>query len=277
MTSIINYATTIALALVIAAGASLIYVLYVHTTAPPTTPSAPPPTSTAPTQPKPSNTTTHTPRTTTTTTGATPSRVLSVVLYVSPPEVTRCAGIGGDYVYYFNITVERTRPEDPVTVYNFKAVTQNATLDLLTASVLALESEYFKPYLINETQRLGVLNIYLELRSSKPLDIREVSYLGANYTINRYIYVSCIKKVKLSGAYNQTLPGPGVLGLVPTDRTFTVEVRGLPRGIYRIAAPPDVVAPREVTATGNKTEITLGLLNKPLVFNPLPLNLTKTG
>ncbi|AET33027.1 hypothetical protein [Pyrobaculum ferrireducens] len=276
MTSIINYAVAIALALVIAAGASLIYVLYVHTTTPPTTPSAPAPTPTTPTQPTPSNTSTHTPRTTTTTVG-TQSRVLNVVLYVSPPNVTKCAEIGSDYVYYFNITVERTRPEDPVTVYNFKAVTQNATLDLQTASVLALEREYFKPYLINETQRLGVLNIYLELRSSKPLDIREVSYLGVNYTINRYVYVTCIKNVKLSGAYNQTLPGPGVLGLVPTDRTFTVEVRGLPRGSYRIAAPPDVVAPREVTATGNKTDITLGLLNKPLVFNPLPLNLTKVG
>ncbi|MGC9050818.1 MAG: hypothetical protein ACP5J3_07810, partial [Pyrobaculum sp.] len=122
-----------------------------------------------------------------------------------------------------------------------------------------------------------VLNIYLELRSSKPLDIRGVSYLGVNYTIGKYVFVSCIKKVRLGGAYNQTLPGPGVLGLVPADRTFTVEVRGLPRGSYRIVAPPDVVAPREVTATGNKTEITLGLLNKPLIFNPLTLNLTKVG
>jgi hypothetical protein len=273
MTSIINYATTIALALVIAAGASLIYVLYVHTTAPPTTPSAPTPTPT-----KPSNTSTYTPRTTTTPV-ATPSRILSVVLYVSPPEVTKCAGVGSDYVYYFNITVERTRPEDPVTVYNFKAVTQNATLDLQTASVLALEREYFKPYLINETQRLGVLNIYLELRSSKPLDIRGVSYLGVNYTINRYVYVSCIKKVKLGGAHNQTLSSPGVLGLIPTDRTFTVEISGLPPGKYRVVAPPDVdvIAPGDVTSTGNKTMIVLRLQNKPLVFNPLTLNLTKVG
>ncbi|MGC9050466.1 hypothetical protein, partial [Pyrobaculum sp.] len=233
MTSIINYATTIALALVIAAGASLIYVLYVHTTTPPTTPSAPAPTPTAPTQPKPSNTSTYTPKTTTTPV-ATQSRVLSVVLYVSPPEITRCAGIGGDYVYYFNITVERTRPEDPVTVYNFKAVTQNATLDLQTASVLALEREYFKPYLINETQKLGVLNIYLELISDKPLDIRVVNYLGVNYTINRFVYVSCIKMVKLSGAHDLILLGPGTFRLIPTDRTFTVEISGLPPGRYRV-------------------------------------------
>ena len=270
MTSIINYAVAIALALVIAAGASLIYVLYLHTTAPPTTPSAQTPTPTITTQPKPSNTSTYTPV-------ATPSRVLSVVLYVSPPEVTKCAGGGSDYVYYFNITVERTRPEDPVIFNVFKAVTQNATLDLTSASMLAQVDAYFKLYQIDDTMKLGVLNVYLELISDKPLDIRGVNYLGVNYTINRYVYVSCINKVKLGGAYNQTLPSLGVFGLIPTDRTFTVEISGLPPGRYRVVAPPDVIAPGEVTSTGNKTMIVLRLQNKPLVFDPLPLNLTKVG
>ncbi|AKT35564.1 hypothetical protein PYWP30_01948 [Pyrobaculum sp. WP30] len=268
MTSAGNYAVIIALAILIAAGASLTYVLYVHFTTPTPTPQQTTTITTPTTTPTAANTTTQP--------GPTPtasSRVLSVSLYVATPEVLKCAGLGGVYLYYFNVTVERARVEDPVTFYVFKAVAGNATYRLQTASRMALEKEFFKPYDINATQRLGVVNIYLELDSQNPLDVEAVEYLGVRYRIDKVVYVSCIKRVEFRGAYNRTLPGPGVLGLVPADKTFTVRLN-LPPGRYSISAPPDVVVPREID--GGNTTLTIGLLNKPQVYNLLILNLTKS-
>jgi hypothetical protein len=268
MTSAGNYAVIIALAILIAAGASLTYVLYVHFTTPTPTPQQTTTITTPTTTPTAANTTTQP--------GPTPtasSRVLSVSLYVATPEVLKCAGLGGVYLYYFNVTVERARVEDPVTFYVFKAVAGNATYRLQTASRMALEKEFFKPYDINATQRLGVVNIYLELDSQNPLDVEAVEYLGVRYRIDKVVYVSCVKRVEFRGAYNRTLPGPGVLGLVPADKTFTVRL-SLPPGRYSISAPPDVVVPREID--GGNTTLTIGLLNKPQVYNLLILNLTKS-
>jgi hypothetical protein len=269
MTPAGNYAVIIALAILIAAGAALTYVLYVHFTTPTPTPQQ----TTMITTP----TTTPTPTAANTTTLPGPpstasSRVLSVSLYVATPEVLRCAGLGGVYLYYFNVTVERARVEDPVTFYVFKAAAGNATYRLQTASRMALEKEFFKPYDINATQRLGVVNIHLELDSQNPLDVEAVEYLGVRYRIDKVIYVSCIKRVEFKGAYNRTLPGPGVLGLVPADKTFAVRL-SLPPGRYAISAPQDVVVPREID--GGNTTLAIGLLNKPQVYNPLILNLTK--
>jgi len=268
MTPAGNYAVIIALAILIAAGAVLTYVLYVHFTTPTPTPQQ----TTTITTP----TTTPTAADTTTQPGPTPtasSRVLSVSLYVATPEVLKCAGLGGDYLYYFNVTVERARVGDPVTFYVFKAAARNATYPLQTASRMALEREFFKPYDINATQRLGVVNIYLELDSQNPLDVEAVEYLGVRYRIDRVINVSCVKRVEFRGAYNRTLPGPGVLGLVPADKTFAVRL-SLPPGRYSISAPPDVVVPREID--GGDTTLEIGLLNKSQVYNPLILNLTKS-
>lgn len=269
MTPAGNYAVIIALAILIAAGASLTYVLYVHFT-------TPTPQQTTTTITTPTTTPTPTAANTTTRPGPTPtasSRVLSVSLYVATPEVLKCAGLGGVYLYYFNVTVERARVEDPVTVYVFKAAAGNATYRLQTASRMALEKEFFKPYDINATQRLGVVNIYLELDSQNPLDVEAVEYLGVRYKIDKVVYVSCVKRVELRGAYNRTLPGPGVFGLVPADKTFAVRL-SLPPGRYAISAPPDVVVPREID--GGNTTLTIGLLNKPQVYNLLILNLTKS-
>jgi hypothetical protein len=268
MTSAGNYAVIIALAILIAAGASLTYVLYVHFTTPTPTPQQTTTITTPTTTPTAANTTTRP--------GPTPtasSRVLSVSLYVATPEVLKCAGLGGVYLYYFNVTVERARVEDPVTFYVFKAAAGNATYRLQTASRMALEKEFFKPYDINATQRLGVVNIYLELDSQNPLDVEAVEYLGVRYRIDKVVYVSCVKRVEFRGAYNRTLPGPGVLGLVPADKTFAVRL-SLPPGRYAISAPPDVVVPREID--GGNTTLTIGLLNKPQVYNLLILNLTKS-
>ena len=271
MTSAGNYAVIIALAILIAAGAVLTYVLYVHFTTPTPTPRQ---TTTITT---PTTTPPLTAADTTTRPGPTPtasSRVLSVSLYVATPEVLKCAGLGGDYLYYFNVTVERARMEDPVTFYVFKAAAGNTTYPLQTASRMALEREFFKPYDINATQRLSVVNIYLELDSQNPLDVEAVEYLGVRYRIDKVVYVSCIKRVEFRGAYNRTLPGPGVLGLVPADKTFAVRL-SLPPGRYSISAPPDVVVvPMEID--GGNTTLTIGLLNKPQVYNPLILNLTKS-
>ena len=267
MTSAGNYAVIIALAILVAAGASLTYVLYVHFTTP-----TPQQTTTITT---PTTTPTPTAANTTTQPGPTPtasSRVLSVSLYVATPEVLKCAGLGGDYLYYFNVTVERARVEDPVTFYVFKAAAGNATYRLQTASRMALESEFFKPYDINATQRLGVVNIYLELDSQNPLDVEAVEYLGVRYRIDKVVYVSCVKQVEFRGAYNHTLLGPGNMRLVPADKTFTVRL-SLPPGKYAISAPSDVVVPREID--GGNTTLPVGLLNKPQVYNPLILNLTK--
>jgi hypothetical protein len=267
MTPAGNYAVIIALAILIAAGAALTYVLYVHFTTP--TPQQPTTITTPTTTPTAANTTTLP--------GPTPtasSRVLSVSLYVATPEVLKCAGLGGVYLYYFNVTVERARVEDPVTVNVFKAAAGNATYPLQTASWMALEKEFFKRYDMNATQRLGVVNIYLELNSQNPLDVEAVEYLGVRYRIDKVVYVSCVKQVEFRGAYNHTLPGPGEWGLVPADKTFAVRL-SLPPGRYSISAPPDVVVvPGEID--GGNTTLTIGLPNKSQVYNPLILNLTKS-
>lgn len=271
MSSAGNYAVIIALAILIAAGASLTYVLYVHFTTPTptpqqttmiTTPTTTPPPTVANTSMQPGPTPTAS------------SRVLSVSLYVATPEVLKCAGLGGDYLYYFNVTVERTRLEDPITFYVFKAAAGNATYPLQTASRMALEREFFKPYDIDATHRLGVVNIYLELDSQNHLDVEAVEYLGVRYRIDKVVYVSCVKQVEFRGAYNHTLLGPGNMRLVPADKTFAVRL-SLPPGRYAISAdPPDVVVPREID--GGNITLTIGLPNKPQVYNPLILNLTKS-
>ena len=268
MTSLVNYAIVIALAIIIAAGASLVYVIYSHFAATQTA-TAPPVISTQ----TPTNTTSKPPATTTQPQKL--SRVINAVVYIATPDATQCANLGKKYYYYFNITVERTRPEDPVMHYVFRAVTANGTLQLNTASILSLESNYFKPYDLNATQRLGVVNIYLELGSDKPLDIKAVSYLGENYTINKYVYIACIEKIWLRGDVNLNLTRPGTLGLVPADRTFPLVARNLPNGRYKITASPDVVVPSEVVVSNNTLSISVGLINKPLVFNPLILELKK--
>jgi hypothetical protein len=273
MTSVGNYAVTIALAILIAAGASLTYVLYVHftTPTPQQTPTATTNTPTATAPPTAANTTTTRPEPTPTAS----SRVLSVSLYVATPEVLKCAGLGGYYLYYFNVTVERVRLEDPVTHYVFTAVAGNATYRLQTASRMALEREFFKPYDINATQRLGVVNIYLELDSQNPLDIEAVTYLNATYRVDKVVYVSCIEQIEFKGAYNYTLSRPDKRRwLVPADRHFTVKL-ALPPGRYVISAPPDVeVEPREIE--GGNVTLTIALLNKPQVYSPLILNLTRS-
>jgi hypothetical protein len=266
MTSAVNYAILIALAIVIAAVASLIYVVYQHFT--------------APTPPKPTTTNTPTtPQTTTTrnepTTPAASSHVLSVIMYVATPEVMKCSGLGDRYIYYFNMTVNRTRAEDPVTYYVFKAVAGNNTYPLKAATVMALEDKFFKKYDINATQKLGVVNIYLELESPNPLDIEAVTYLDSVHNIDKKFYVACVKRVEFRGAYNGSALGPGVLGLVPTDRQFTVRI-SLPPGNYRVSAPPGVVVTPWEIGGGNVT-LTIGFLNQRQAYDPLILNLTKSG
>jgi hypothetical protein len=269
MTSAVNYAILIALAIVIAAGASLIYVVYQHFTAP--TPPTPTTTTTTTTFTTPQTTTTTPSQSTTLTTS---SYVLSVTMYIATPEIMRCSGLGNRYLYYFNVTVNRTRAEDPVTYYVFKAVAGNNTHPLTTASVMALEDKFFKGYDINATQKLGVVNIYLELESPNPLDIKAVAYLDSVRNVDKKFYVACVKRVEFRGAYNGSALGPGVLGLVPTDRQFTVKI-SLPPGNYRISAPPGVVVPREI-AGGNVT-LAIGFLNQHQAYDPLILNLTKIG
>jgi hypothetical protein len=266
MTSAVNYAILIALAIVVAAVASLIYVVYQHLTAPtPPTPT----TTTTPTTPQTTTTTRSEP-----TTPAASSRVLSVTMYVATPEVMKCGGLGDRYLYYFNVTVNRTRAEDPVTYYVFKAVAGNNTHPLIAASVMALEGKFFKKYDINATQKLGVVNIYLELESPKPLDIKAVTYLDSVRNVDKKFYVACVKRVVFRGAYNGSALGPGVLGLVPTDRQFTVKI-SLPPGNYHISAPPGVVVPREIY--GGNVTLAIGFLNQPQAYDPLILNLTKIG
>ena len=267
MTSAVNYAILIALAIVIAAVASLIYVVYQHLTAPtPPTPT----TTTTPTTPQTTTTTRSEP-----TTPAASSRVLSVTMYVATPEVMKCSGLSGRYLYYFNVTVNRTRAEDPVTNYVFKAVAGNNTHPLTTAAVMAFKDNFFKKYDINATQKLGVVNIYLELESPKPLDIEAVTYLDSVHNVDKKFYVACVKGVEFRGAYNDSVLGPGVLGLVPTDRQFTVKI-SLPPGNYRISAPPGVVVePREIG--GGNVTLTIGFLNQSQAYDPLILNLTKIG
>ncbi len=267
MTSAVNYAILIALAIVVAAGASLIYVVYQHFTAPtPPTPT----TTTTPTTPQTTTTTRNEP-----TTPAASSRVLSVTMYVATPEVMKCGGLGDRYLYYFNVTVNRTRAEDPVTYYVFKAVAGNDTHPLKNAVVMAFEGKFFKGYDMKATQKLGVVNIYLELESPNPLDIETVAYLDSVHNVDKKFYVACVKRVEFRGAYNGSVLGPGDLGLVPTDRQFTVKI-SLPPGNYRISAPPGVVVTPWEIAGGNVT-LTIGFLNQPQAYDPLILNLTKIG
>jgi hypothetical protein len=267
MSSAVNYIILIALAIVIAAGASLIYVVYQHFTAPtPPTPT----TTTTPTTPQTTTTTRNEP-----TTPAASSRVLSVTMYVATPEVMKCGGLGDRYLYYFNVTVNRTRAEDPVTYHVFKAVAGNDTHPLKAAAVMALEDKFFKGYDINATQKLGVVNIYLELESPNPLDIEAVAYLDSVHHVDKKFYVACVKRVEFRGAYNGSALGPGVLGLVPTDRQFTVKI-SLPPGNYRISAPRGVVVTPWEIAGGNVT-LTIGFLNQHQAYDPLVLNLTKIG
>ena len=174
------------------------------------------------------------------------------------------------------MTVNRTRAEDPVTYYVFKAVAGNNTHPLTAASVMALKGKFFEKYDINATQRLGVVNIYLELESPNPLDIEAVTYLDSVHYVDKKFYVACVKSVEFRGAYNYSVLGPGDLRLVPTDRQFTVKI-SLPPGNYRISAPPGVVVePREIG--GGNVNLTIGFLNQEdQAYDPLILNLTKIG
>jgi len=285
MTSIFNYIATVALAIVVAAGAVLVYVLYIHFAQPPTptvtTPSATtvPPTTQSTPQPSP----TQPPATTTTPSPSQRSTVKSVVLYIATPEViTTCApGLGNKYIYYFNVTVERVRVEDPVSFYMFKARAGNATLNLTSASYLPLNGEFFKPYSINVTQ-LGLVNIYLEALADKSLNIIAVEYLGNEYLISRAVYVSCVKGLKVINATNGqqlavTTLSPGALGLIPANAAYRVNMT-LPPGRYRLIAPPGVqIEPIEVE--GGKPQIlTIKLQeNKPQVYNPLVINAAKVS
>ncbi|MEZ0319144.1 MAG: hypothetical protein ABWK05_04005 [Pyrobaculum sp.] len=272
MTNVVNYAITIAAAILIAATASLVYVLYQHAQAPTST--APPPVTTTSKPTPPPNTTAHT--ATTIPTATTPllqTRVLSAVLYVATPDITRCAGLGNRYIYYFNITLERARIEDPVSIYVFKARAGNATYNLTSASYLPLNREFFEPYNFSISQLLGVLHIYLELYSQEPLDISSVIYLNNEYRIEKISYVACVKSVEIRGVVNKTLPGPGRLNLIPTDKVYTIKLE-LPPGRYRVSAPPDVVVPSEVEG-GGAVAIPIGFLNKPLVYEKLNITLAK--
>jgi hypothetical protein len=274
MSSAVNYIILIALAIVIAASASLIYVVYQHSVA-----------QTSPSPTKITTTTTFTtPQTTTTTpsqstTPTTPSYVMSVTMYIATPKVINCSGLGSSlgnrYLYYFNVTVNRTRAEDPVTHHVFKAVAGNDTYPLEAAKIMAFEGKFFKGYDINATQKLGVVNIYLELESPSPLDIEAVAYLDSVHNIDKKFYVACVKRVEFRGAYNGSAPRPGGLGLVPTDRQFTVKI-SLPPGNYRISAPSGVVVTPWETDGGNVT-LTIGFLNQPQAYDPLTLDLTKIG
>jgi hypothetical protein len=277
MSSAVNYIILIALAIVIAASAALIYVVYQHSVA-----------QTSPSPTKITTTTTFTtPQTTTTTpsqstTPAASSRVLSVTMYIVTPKVINCSGLGSSlgnrYLYYFNVTVNRTRAEDHVMYHVFKAVAGNDTYPLKDAKVMALEGKFFKGYDMNATQKLGVVNIYLELESPNPLDIEAVAYRSVHnvdvvYRVVKKFYVACVKRVEFRGVYNGSALGPGVL--VPTDRQFTVKI-SLPPGNYRISAPPGVVVTPWEIAGGNVT-LAIGFLNQDQAYDPLILNLTKIG
>jgi len=279
MTSIFNYIATIALAIVVAAGAALVYVLYTHFTQPPTTTATAPSTTTAP----PTTQTTTPPPTTqppTTTSPSQRSTVKSVVLYIATPEVAKCGGLGSKYIYYFNVTVERVRVEDPVSFYVFKARAGNATLNLTSASYLPLNGEFFKQYSINMTQ-LGLVNVYLEAMADKSLDITAVEYLGDEYPIDRAVYVSCVKGLKVVNATNgqqlaATTLSPGALGLIPAGAAYRVNVT-LPPGRYRLITPPGVQIEPTVVEGGKPQTLTITLLNKPQVYDPLVINATRVG
>jgi hypothetical protein len=196
-------------------------------------------------------------------------------MYIATPEVMRCSGLSDRYLYYFNVTVNRTRAEDPVTYHVFKAVAGNDTYPLKAAAVMALKGKFFKGYDMSATQKLGVVNIYLELESPNPLDIEAVAYLDSVHNVDKRFYVACVKRVEFRGAYSGSALGPGDLGLVPTDRQFTVKI-SLPPGNYRISAPHGVVVtPWEIG--GGDVTLAIGFLNQPQAYDPLILNLTEIG
>jgi len=206
--------------------------------------------------------------------------VKSVVLYIATPNVTKCGGLGNKYIYYFNVTVERVRVEDPVSFYVFKARAGNATLNLTSASYLPLNGKFFKPYSINMTQ-LGLVNVYLEAMADKSLDITAVEYLGDEYPINRAVYVSCVKGLKVINATSRqqlavTTLSPGALGLIPADAAYRVNVT-LPPGRYQLIAPPDIRIEPAVVEGGKPQTLTITLLNKPQVYDPLVINATRVG
>jgi len=291
MTSIFNYIVTIALAIVVAAGAALVYVLYIHFAQPPTTTVTTPSTTTAPpttqtTTPPP---TTQPPATTTTTSPSQRSTVKSVVLYIATPEViTTCApGLGNKYIYYFIVTVDRIRAEDLVLPYDyqrgdyvFKARAGDMVLNLTGAYRLSSNEEFFKQYNLSVTQQMGLVNVYLEIETDKSLNITAVRYLNAEYDVNRVVYVSCIKGLKVINATNgqeltATSLSPGALGLMPADAAYRVNIR-LPPGRYRLIVPAGVqIEPTEVE--GGNVTLTITLLNKPQVYNPLVINATRVG
>jgi len=290
MTSIFNYIATVALAIVVAAGAVLVYVFYIHFTQPPTTTVTTPSATTAPptTQSTPQPSPTQPPATTTTPSPSQRSAVKSVVLYIATPEViTTCApGLGNRYIYYFNVTVDRIRAEDLVWPYDyqrgdyvFKARAGDIVLNLTGAHRLSSNQEFFKQYNLSVTQQMGLVNVYLETETDKLLNITAVRYIDAEYNINRVVYVACIKRIEIR-VINATngrpiiAPEPGFLGLIPTDATYSINVT-LPPGKYQLKPPRDVkVEPNEVEG-GKPQLLIIRLQNKPQVYDPLVINATR--
>jgi len=287
MTSIFNYIATIALAIVVAAGATLVYVLYTHFTQPPTTTATTPSTTTAPPT---TQTTTPPPATQppTTTSPSQRSTVKSVMLYIAMPEVTNCSGLGNNYIYYFNVTVDRVRAEDLVFPYDyqqgdyvFKARAGDIILNLTGAFRLSYNLEFFKQYDLSVTQQIGLVNVYLEIETDKSLNITAVRYLDAEYDVNRVVYVSCIKQIeiKIVNATNGRpvlAPGPGLRSLIPANVRYSINVT-LPPGRYQLVAPRDVEVEPNVMEGGKPQILTIKLSNKPQVYNTLVINATRVG
>lgn len=263
MTTVVNYAIAIAATILIAAVAVLMYILYLQaaTSAFGSVTTMPVVTTTTPT----------TPMTTVTTPETSSSHIISTVLYIATPNVTECVNLGRQYIYYFNITVDRKRLEDPVGHYIFKAVVRNVTYNLTTATLLPLKSVYFKPYSQADVRRLGIINIYLELTSRTPLQIDAVEYLGKRYPIDKIVYIVCINGIRFSGAFNKIVSNSTIL--IPTDIPYAINV-ALPSGTYRIAAPPDVEVSPQMLQGGNIT-VMIKFVNKPLVYNPLILEVSR--
>jgi len=287
MTSIFNYIATIALAIVVAAGAALVYVLYTHFTQTPTTTATTPSITTAPPN---AQTTTPPPTTqppTATTSPNQRSTVDSVILYIVTPKVKRCS-IGGseEYIYYFNVTMRRMRIEDPISFHVFKARAGNATLNLTGAYYLnEHNTEFFKSYYSIDMTKLGLVNVYLEIITDKSLNITAVEYRPNNeyllYNIggDRIVYVSCIKQIVIVNATNgnrlTTAFGPGSLGLIPAGAKYTINVT-LPPGRYRLSPPGDVKVEPDVVEGGKPQILTIKLQeNKPQVYDPLVINATR--
>jgi len=268
MTSIFNYIATIALAIVVAAGAALVYVLYTHFTQTPTTTATTPSITTAPPN---AQTTTPPPTTqppTATTSPSQRSTVKSVVLYIATPEViTTCEpGLRNKYIYYFNVTVDRIRAEDLVLPYDyqrgdyvFKARAGDMVLNLTGASRLSSNQKFFKQYNLSVTEQIGLVNVYLEIETDNSLNITAVRYLDAEYDVNRVIYVSCIKELKVINATNgqeltATSLKPGAL--IPAGAKYTINVT-LPPGRYRLSPPGDVKVEPDVVEGGKPQILTI--------------------